>query len=866
MYEAFDREQERMVWLVALPGLPERDVARVQTEFDAWRRVQHRNLIGLGQLACSAGTWFYTMSMHQLIEWVDYVHHHSERSSLSSPAIHARDAVGANDVTPASELRAVVTRLRPVTAVVTDASDLSSVTANDDAASPGLLASPPRHASVTADERRLRDTFAQLVSALRALHHGGTVHRRLTPSRLQVTTGGGLLVIPCFAHRRLDLDVGEDSWLHYAAPECLRTESRRPAADWYSVGVLLFEVLTGQRLCPGTLKDIVLAKQHEPPDPRALAPDSPPDLADLCAAMIAVQPERRSSADAIVLAIRDADQGDSNDASTNVFNRAQSLQRDEVEPVISPDVLPTPAPAPSMPGHLGPPSARHSQTEISSVSAAMADGDGARVQATAISRAPVPHGDPLPPDERLRAGHRVGAYIVDDLVSEGGFALVYRAYHEASGEPAALKILRQSLAVSKRMLERFWQEAHIIRRFRHPNIVEMYQIGEFAVGRPYIAMEWLDGQNLRQMIADHGGFDTHTALEIMRQIGDALACVHQAGIIHRDIKSDNIVVLSERDTLTIKLCDFGISKLTAPEDQHRALTTRTFIGTPVTMAPEQILNQPVDARTDLYALGVVLYELVCGRVPFRAQNVVEIEQMHLYKPPPRASDRAPVSKRFDEVVFRAMAKHQQDRYPDVRQLLADLQAALEGDQPLEHVVPGLGIAVELVSKAAGDAGAEPEDAPDDALDDAIDDALDQFDDLFEANRVDVVLRASDAVFGVIACPPGGDWSKQRAALLEALANGYRAWVADHPEVSVALRVTVHTAEVVVKQESGRYRPVRGPLLKRQTWPTRPPDAGLVATRPALVGVLPLDAADASANPRSFQWRLLVSDPEFYAIE
>jgi serine/threonine-protein kinase len=276
------------------------------------------------------------------------------------------------------------------------------------------------------------------------------------------------------------------------------------------------------------------------------------------------------------------------------------------------------------------------------------------------------------------AGALLGDWVVDRLVAEGGFAALYRCRHATTGEPAAVKVLHQALAQSDKMLIRFRREVEALSRLRHSGIARVLGSGELTDGRPFIALDWLDGADLLGELERRGPLRAHDALAVIEAIGDALHAAHQVGVVHRDVKAQNVMAVPDGAWFRPVLVDFGIAKLAEPVDGARSLTTRTQLGTPHTAAPEQILGQPVDARTDIYALGLLLYQLVTGRVPFDAPSAVEVEEMHLHRPPPAASEIAPVPKALDRVIARAMAKQVDRRPDDVPEFLAAARAALRG--------------------------------------------------------------------------------------------------------------------------------------------------------------------------------------------
>ncbi|MBI4512086.1 MAG: serine/threonine protein kinase [Deltaproteobacteria bacterium] len=317
------------------------------------------------------------------------------------------------------------------------------------------------------------------------------------------------------------------------------------------------------------------------------------------------------------------------------------------------------------------------------------------------------------PDE-LAPGYRLGSFVVDEARYRGGFALVYRAHHVESGLPAALKVLHRHLAASPSILERFEREAHMLNALRHPHIVEVLETGALEGGRPYLAMEWLEGRTLAQELTSRGPLSLPEVLAVLEELGSALAAAHGLGIVHRDFKAQNVVVLPRENWFMTKLVDFGIAKLTGAGVEHGQVTTSGLVmGTPLTMAPEQILGQEVDARTDIYAMGILLFQMATGRLPFQGPTYIEIEDMHLHAPPPRPSELVPVPPEFDAVVRRCLEKERLRRYPGVAELLEDLRrVALVGQaQGTASQVEAVALHVEALLPQ------DIDDAPEPVLDD-----------------------------------------------------------------------------------------------------------------------------------------------------
>jgi serine/threonine-protein kinase len=272
----------------------------------------------------------------------------------------------------------------------------------------------------------------------------------------------------------------------------------------------------------------------------------------------------------------------------------------------------------------------------------------------------------------LPPGAKVGTYTIEAVAALGGFGSVYRAA-DPSGQPVALKVLHASYAAFPNILGRFRREVEVVQRSRHPGIVDVLALGELPDGRPFIAMEWLDGQTVTQIARAAGTLDLDFALWIAEELCSALALVHAAGVVHRDLKGSNVMIIESGGRKRVKLLDFGIAK---PLDQHTKLThTGAQIGTPGHMAPEQLLGRLVGPPTDIYALGLLLFKLLTNRNPFDARTMGELELMHLSAPPSRASEVAGVPEAVSEVIARCLSKKPNARYASVEELLEELREA-----------------------------------------------------------------------------------------------------------------------------------------------------------------------------------------------
>jgi serine/threonine-protein kinase len=236
----------------------------------------------------------------------------------------------------------------------------------------------------------------------------------------------------------------------------------------------------------------------------------------------------------------------------------------------------------------------------------------------------------------LTNGSRVGTWRVGTLIGRGGTSAVYEVEHVGTGKPAALKVMLHDLTARARTAERFALEARVTQDVSHPAVPEVFEVGRLDDGRPYLVMELLQGRTLGEVIA-RGRTSVVRALVILEQLCGVLAAAHARGVIHRDLKPDNVIVLGGEDgtPVRVKLLDWGIAKMLEDHLPGSTLTcTGAIVGTPRYLSPEQARSQEVDARTDVYSLGLVAYELVLGVYPFETDSPGEALMMHMVQPPP----------------------------------------------------------------------------------------------------------------------------------------------------------------------------------------------------------------------------------------
>ncbi|XXF75237.1 serine/threonine-protein kinase [Myxococcaceae bacterium GXIMD 01537] len=411
--------------------------------------------------------------------------------------------------------------------------------------------------------------------------------------------------------------------------------------------------------------------------------------------------------------------------------------------------------------------------------------------------------------DELEPGAMVGPWVIEARVHQGVTAWLYRASHMSTRLPVALKVVRAEYNFVSDVLRRFKQEADTLLALEHPHVVQVREYGELSDGRPYLATEWLEGLSVDRWLARHGPFSLAEAVTVMTELGSALERAHGQGVLHRDLKAQNVMLVPRAEGFSVKLVDFGIVKVLGDGHQGGLTSTGMVLGTPVAMAPEQIRGQPLDARADLYSLGVLLFQLLSGSPPFEAASAVELEELHLNAPPPRLSERVPVPAALEAVVLRCLAKRPEERYADVSTFLGALRAAVETGAPgARPWVAGLYVDVRFP-----DAPEEPSDEDLDARDAALESAR----DVLVTEGWGLALEGGNALLGCRALPPDAAEREQSrtttARLAEAVLAQARAQ-AGRAEV----RVYTHAAPgEVARDGQGRPRIASDDLLQLDRW-------------------------------------------------
>jgi len=298
-------------------------------------------------------------------------------------------------------------------------------------------------------------------------------------------------------------------------------------------------------------------------------------------------------------------------------------------------------------------------------------------------------------------------YQIEELLGQGGMGTVYRAKHVHMKRTVAFKVLHPEIAAVSEVAARFEREAIAVGRIEHKNVAQAMDFGRLPDGSFYLVMEYVKGTSLKELIK-RGALEPARALEIARQIADAIKAAHEAGVVHRDLKPDN-VMLADRDGAGdhVKVLDFGVAKLAADEAHGDSALTQygAIVGTLDYMAPEQAGRGVVDHRADLYALGVILYELLAGRPPFSADDAVVLISKHLVEPPPPLP--ASITEKTAAIVFDLLAKDPAARIQTAAELVAridEVRAELGLGATLPPPAPATSEATPIVERASSSTG------------------------------------------------------------------------------------------------------------------------------------------------------------------
>ena len=272
-------------------------------------------------------------------------------------------------------------------------------------------------------------------------------------------------------------------------------------------------------------------------------------------------------------------------------------------------------------------------------------------------------------------------YHITKKLGEGGMGAVYLGEHVKMGRLSAIKVMSQSMANDPDSIARFNREAANAARINHPNVCAIYDFGETPDGVIYLAMEYIKGEALTDLIEREGALTAHRAVRIIRQAGEALQTAHDMSIVHRDLKPDNIMIAQGREGDIVKIVDFGIAKAMGPEEGQNVTKTGLVVGTPEYMSPEQLSGDKLDGRSDIYSLALVLFRMLTGDLPFQADSAQEVMIKRLTDEPMSLNVVLPEGnfpEALQQVMTRALARMPGERYASAAQFAKDAEDAVAG--------------------------------------------------------------------------------------------------------------------------------------------------------------------------------------------
>jgi serine/threonine-protein kinase len=416
---------------------------------------------------------------------------------------------------------------------------------------------------------------------------------------------------------------------------------------------------------------------------------------------------------------------------------------------------------------------------------------------------------------KIAPGALAGEYMLKAVLASGGHGAVYEAEHRILGRRAAVKVLHPHLSDQGEMLQRFVREARVVNQIRHPNIVDVYDFGMLPDGSPYYVMELLPGRTLSQLLNERGRLSPQRALAFLEPVCAALEAAHRAGVVHRDLKASNVAVVSEADPPVVKLLDFGIAKFIHPEPGQEGLTMAgQRLGTSQAMAPEQFRGGAIGPSTDIYALGVLLYQLLVGHYPFQSEDRLEVERMHLEAPPPRPSALASVPPAVDAVVLRCLEKEADRRYPDVASFHEALREAVRPASAEQVTALGRSVrAFALHAEVVLEDGAE-----DDAAYATVSEVLDALEQDLRAAGFVLAVQTGLALLGVRMLEEPS--RAEPRELLETARELHRRAQERAAGTPVSVHACAHVGQVDARRGPDGIEVTGGPLADIAGWVVR----------------------------------------------
>jgi serine/threonine protein kinase len=506
----------------------------------------------------------------------------------------------------------------------------------------------------------------QVAECLHMVNLRGVVHRDIRPANIIVTPANSVKVVN-FGLARSAEDEGFTMTEALGTPDYISPEQAEGGevdtrSDIYSLGVTIYELLAGEPPYRGPSPMEVVMKHISAPIPsvRHARPDVSVEVDGIIERCMAKNPDDRYQTPAeLVARIREVLGQPPVELPTELAAGLAALTAPADEVV---------APPPPPPEEVAaPPEVEEEVTPPP---------PPVEVEPEPVAEEAVEYG----PGEELKKGQMLGQYRIEGIIGVGGMATVYKAFQPDVGRHVAIKVLPRYFAHDPAFVERFKREARTIARLEHTHILPMYDYGE-EQGLTYIVMRYMEAGTLREVIVQ-GPVELDKTAHIIRQVASALDYAHKNKVIHRDLKPSNILIDKQGDAY---LSDFGIAKLTEAKSQ---ITGASIVGTPAYLSPEQGHGKEIDGRSDVYSLGVILFEMLTGKVPYDGPTPLSIALKHVNEPVPLPRSINPdVPEAVESVILKALAKAPEDRYQTAGEMARELRQAVEAPEKVAAAPP-----------------------------------------------------------------------------------------------------------------------------------------------------------------------------------